>query len=192
MNPESRRLYEANRLTVIRQVHYSTKHENSIDVVLALNGIPVATAELKNPLTGQSAEHAKHQYKADRDPRERIFLFKQRALVHFAVDPDVVWMTTRLDGNKTFFLPFNKGNGTGAGNPDNPNGYKTAYLWEEVWQRDSLLDILGRFVHLQVDEKTVGGKKIRKEAMIFPAITSLSRSAPWRRTRKPRASARTT
>ncbi len=173
MNPESRRLYEANRLSITRQVHYSTKHENSIDVVLALNGIPVATAELKNPLTGQNAEHAKHQYKSDRDPRERIFEFKRRTLVHFAVDPDAVWMTTRLDGNKTFFLPFNKGNGTGAGNPDNPNGYKTAYLWEEVWQRDSLLDILGRFVHLQVDEKTVGGKKIRKEAMIFPRYHQL-------------------
>jgi type I restriction enzyme R subunit len=168
MNPESRRLYEANRLTVTRQVHYSTQHENSIDLLLSLNGIPVATAELKNPLTGQSAEHAKHQYKADRDPRERVFEFKRRTLVHFAVDPDVVWMTTRLEGNKTVFLPFNKGNGTGAGNPDNPAGYKTAYLWEEVWQRDSLLDILGRFMHLQVEEKTVGGKKIRKETMIFP------------------------
>ena len=173
MNPDSRRVYEANRLSVVRQVHYSTKHENSIDVVLALNGIPIATAELKNPMTGQTAEHAKHQYKSDRDPRERIFEFKRRALVHFAVDPDVVWMTTRLDGNKTFFLPFNKGNGTGAGNPDNPNGYKTSYLWEEVWQRDSLLDILGRFVHLQVDEKTVGGKKVRKEAMIFPRYHQL-------------------
>ncbi len=173
MNPESRRLYDANRLTVTRQVHYSTKHENSIDLLLSLNGIPVATAELKNPLTGQNAEHAKHQYKTDRDPRERVFEFKRRTLVHFAVDPDAVWMTTRLDGNKTFFLPFNKGNGTGAGNPDNPNGYKTAYLWEEVWQRDSLLDILGRFMHMQVEEKTVGGKKIRKEAMIFPRYHQL-------------------
>jgi type I restriction enzyme R subunit len=173
MNPESRQLYEANRLSITRQVHYSTKHENSIDVVLSLNGIPVVTAELKNPLTHQNAEHAKHQYKADRDPRERIFEFKRRAIVHFAVDPDVVWMTTRLDGNRTFFLPFNKGNGSGAGNPDNPRGYKTAYLWQEVWQRDSLLDILGRFVHLQVEEKTVGGRKIRKEAMIFPRYHQL-------------------
>jgi type I restriction enzyme, R subunit len=173
MNPESRRLYDANRLTVTRQVHYSTKNENSIDLVLSLNGIPVATAELKNPLTGQNAEHAKHQYKTDRDPRERIFEFKKRALVHFAVDPDVVWMTTKLDGNKTFFLPFNKGNGTAAGNPDNPKGYKTAYLWEEVWQRDSWLDILGRFIHLQVEERTVGGTKIRKESMIFPRYHQL-------------------
>jgi type I restriction enzyme R subunit len=173
MNPESRRLYEANRLTVTRQVHYSTRHENSIDLLLSLNGIPVATAELKNPLTGQNAEHAKHQYKADRDPRERIFEFKRRTLVHFAVDPDVVWMTTRLEGSKTVFLPFNKGNGTGAGNPDNPAGYKTAYLWEEVWQRDSWLDILGRFVHLQVEERTIGGKKVRKETMIFPRYHQL-------------------
>jgi type I restriction enzyme R subunit len=173
MNPESQRLYDANRLTVTRQVKYSIKNENSIDVVLSLNGIPVVTAELKNHLSGQNAEHAKHQYRSDRDPRERIFEFKRRTLVHFAVDPDVVWMATRLDGNKTFFLPFNRGNGTGAGNPDNPNGYKTAYLWEEVWQRDSLLDIIGRFVHLQVDEKTVGGKKIRKEAMIFPRYHQL-------------------
>jgi type I restriction enzyme, R subunit len=173
MNPESQRLYAANRLNVTRQVHYSTKHENSIDLVLSLNGIPISTAELKNPLSGQNAEHAKHQYRTDRDPRERIFAFKRRTIVHFAVDPDVVWMTTRLDGNKTFFLPFNKGNGTGAGNPDNPNGYKTAYLWEEVWQRDSLLDILGRFVHLQVEEKTVGGKTVRKESMIFPRYHQL-------------------
>ena len=130
MNPESKRLYEANRLTVTRQVHYSSKNENSIDLMLSLNGIPIATAELKNPFTGQNAEHAKQQYRNDRDPREPLFEFKKRTLVHFAVDPDVVFMTTRLDGNKTFFLPFNKGNGTGAGNPDNPKGYKTAYLWE--------------------------------------------------------------
>jgi type I restriction enzyme R subunit len=173
MNPDSQSLYDANRLSVTRQVHYSTRNENSIDLVLALNGIPVATAELKNPLSGQNAEHAKHQYKTDRDPRERIFEFKRRTLVHFAVDPDVVWMTTRLEGNKTVFLPFNKGNGTGAGNPENPHGYKTAYLWEEVWQRDSWLDILGRFVHLQVEEKTVAGRKIRKETMIFPRYHQL-------------------
>lgn len=174
LNPETARLYAANRLTVTRQVHYSTKHENSIDLVISLNGIPVATAELKNPMTGQTAEHAKHQYRADRDPRERIFEFKRRTLVHFAVDPDVVWMTTRLDGNKTYFLPFNRGRGTGAGNPDNPTGYKTAYLWEEVLARDSWLDILGRFIHLQVEEKTVGGRTIRKETMIFPRYHQLT------------------
>jgi type I restriction enzyme R subunit len=134
----------------------------------------VATAELKNPMTAQNVEHAKHQYRADRDPREKLFLFKARTLVHFAVDPDLVYMTTKLDGNKTHFLPFNLGNGTGAGNPDNPGGYKTAYLWQQVWQRDSMLDILARFVHLQVDERTFAGKKIRKETMIFPRYHQLT------------------
>jgi len=173
MNPDTQRLYEANHLTITRQLHYSTKNENSIDVVLSLNGIPVATAELKNPMTGQNVEHAKQQYKADRDPRERIFEFKKRTLVHFAVDPDEAYMTTRLDGSKTAFLPLNQGSGTGAGNPENPSGYKTAYLWEQVWQRDSWLDILARFIHLEVTEKTAGGKKIRKESMIFPRYHQL-------------------
>jgi type I restriction enzyme R subunit len=173
MNPDTERLYAANRLTVTRQVHYSTKNENSIDVVLSLNGIPVLTAELKNPMSGQNVGHALHQYRTDRDPRELIFDFKKRSLVHFAVDPDEVYMTTRLSGKKTFFLPFNLGDGTGAGNPENPDGYKTAYLWERVWQRDSLLDILARFIHLQVEEKKIGGKKIRKETMIFPRYHQL-------------------
>lgn len=173
MNPDTQRLYEANRLSLTRQLHYSTKNENSIDLTLSLNGIPVATAELKNPMTGQNVGHAKHQYRTDRDPREKIFEFKKRTLVHFAVDPDLVYMTTKLDGTKTFFLPFNRGDGTGAGNPDNPNGYKTAYLWEQVWQRDSWLDIIARFVHLQVEEKTVGEKRIRKETMIFPRYHQL-------------------
>ena len=173
MNPDTERLYAANRLTVTRQLHYSTKNENSIDVVLSLNGIPVVTAELKNPMSGQNVEHAKQQYRTDRDPRERIFEFKKRSLVHFAVDPDEVYMTTRLDGKKTRFLPFNLGDGTAAGNPENPDGYKTAYLWEQVWQRDSLLDILARFIHLQVEEKKIGGRKIRKETMIFPRYHQL-------------------
>jgi len=173
MNPDTQRLYQANRLTVTRQLHYSTKNENSIDVALSLNGIPVATAELKNPMSGQNVEHAKHQYKNDRDPREKIFEFKKRTLVHFAVDPDLVYMTTRLDGTKTFFLPLNLGDGTGAGNPHNPNGYKTAYLWEQVWQRDSWLDILARFIHLHVEEKTLAGKTKRTETMIFPRYHQL-------------------
>lgn len=174
MNPDTQRLYQTNRLTVTRQLCYSTKNENCIDVVLSLNGIPVATAELKNPLTGQNVEHAKRQYMTDRDPRERVLEFKRRTLVHFAVDPDLVYMTTKLDGTKTVFLPFNRGDGTGAGNPENPSGYKTAYLWEQVWRRDSWLDILARFVHLQVEEKTVGGRKIRKETMIFPRYHQLA------------------
>ncbi len=173
MNPDTLKLYQANRLTLTRQLKYSTKHENSIDMVIGLNGIPVATIELKNPMTGQTVEHAKHQYKNDRDPRETVFDFKKRTLVHFAVDPDLAYMTTRLSGTKTVFLPFNRGDGTGAGNALNPGGYKTAYLWEEVWQRDSWLDIIARFVHLQVEERIIGGKKIVKETMIFPRYHQL-------------------
>lgn len=174
MNPDTLALYKANLLTVTRQVHYSLKNENSVDLLLAVNGIPVATAELKNPMTSQNVEHSKHQYRNDRDPREKLFQFKARTLVHFAVDPDWVYMTSKLNGKGTFFLPFNRGNGTGAGNPDNPEGYKTAYLWEQVWERDVWLDILARFIHIQSDERTVGGKKIRKETMIFPRYHQLT------------------
>ena len=174
MNPDTLTLYEKNVLTITRQVHYSEKNRSlSVDVVLSLNGLPVATAELKNPFTGQTVKHAKKQYQQDRDPRERLFRFKHRALVHFAVDPDEVWMTTRLAGKNTFFLPFNKGRDGGKGNPDNPNGYKTTYLWEEVWERDSWLDILARFVHLEIKEEKKGGKKVRKETMIFPRYHQL-------------------
>jgi len=173
MNPETKRLYEANRLTVTRQLQYSEKHNKTLDLVLSLNGIPVATAELKNPMTGQTWRNAVHQYKNDRDPNDLIFRFGKRVLVHFAVDTDEVRMTTRLSGRNTHFLPFNRGDGTGAGNPENPGGYKTAYLWEQVLERDSFMDILARFVHLQVDEKRVGGKKIKSEAMIFPRYHQL-------------------
>lgn len=177
LNPETLRLYAMNMLTVTRQVYYSGTCEKSIDVVLALNGVPIVTAELKNPMSGQTAEHAKTQYRLDRDERELLFAFKQRALVHFAVDPDVVWMTTRLRGKETFFLPFNKGNGTGAGNPENPAGHRTSYLWEQTWQRDSLLDITARFLHLQVEERRftsgTAGRKVRKETMIFPRYHQL-------------------
>ena len=154
MNPETQALYAANRLTVTRQVKYSPASESSIDLVLSLNGLPIVTAELKNPMSGQTWRDAVWQYKTDRDPGEMIFRFKLRALVHFAVDPDEVHMTTKLGLKGTRFLPFNRGNGGGAGNPVNPGGYKTAYLWEQVWARDSLMDILARFLHLQADDKT--------------------------------------
>ena len=150
LNPETLRLYGLNRLTIARQVHHSPRSlAQPVDVVLVLNGLPVATAELKNPFTGQTYAHAIQQYK-ERDPRDRLFGFKRRALVHFAVDPDLVYMTSRLEGPATRFLPFNKGRDRGAGNPDNAQGYKTAYLREQVWARDCWLDILARFVHLQV------------------------------------------
>ncbi len=175
MNPETLALYGQNILTVTRQVHYSTKNAAlSVDVLLSLNGLPVATAELKNPFTGQTVEHAKKQYENDRDSREPLLRFKTRALVHFAVDPDEVYMTTKLAGKDTVFLPFNKGRDGGRGNPDNPvSGWKTAYLWEEVWQRDGWLDILARFVHLAVEEKLVAGKKVRKESLVFPRYHQL-------------------
>jgi len=173
LNPEIQELYEANRLTITRQVKYSTKHNNTLDVVLSLNGIPVATAELKNPMTGQTWQSAIYQYQHDRDPKDLMFQFKKRTLVHFAVDTDEAYMTTRLAGKSTYLLPFNLGDNHGAGNPENPNGYKTYYLWEHIWQRDSLLDILARFMHLEVKEKKINGKKIKKEKMIFPRYHQL-------------------
>lgn len=178
MNPETLDLCQKNRLTVTRQLFYGETHAKSLDLVLFLNGLPLVTAELKNPLSGQTVEDAKKQYKKDRDARELIFEFKKRALVHFAVDQDQVFMATRLSGDKTYFLPFNLGNNGHAGNPPAADGgYRTAYLWREVWQRDSLLDIFGRFMHLQVEEKRIlsdeGIKKITKETMIFPRYHQL-------------------
>lgn len=178
LNPLTQAEYAANRLVVTRQLQYSEAHHNSLDLVLLLNGLPLVTAELKNPMTGQTVEDAKLQYKRDRDGREAIFEFKKRALVHFAVDPDQVFMTTRLSGSQTHFLPFNRGDNGHAGNPPAADGgYRSAYLWREVWQRDSLLDILGRFMHLQVEEKRIlsdeGIKKISKETMVFPRYHQL-------------------
>ena len=176
LNPELEARYAANRLGLTRQLHFSPRSEKSLDVTLSLNGVPVATLELKNPLTDQRVEDARRQYKQDRDPREPIFEFKRRTLVHFAVDTESVLMTTRLAGTATRFLPFNKGCAGAAGNPPDPKGrtYRTAYLWEEVLQRDSLLDLLARFIHLQVDEKRDDrGRKVKTESMIFPRYHQL-------------------
>ena len=183
-NPANWSLFEKNVLSVTRQLYYSDQHKNSLDLVLFLNGLPIVTMELKNPLSGQTVEDAKKQYKKDRDHRELIFEFKKRALVHFAVDQDLVFMTTRLSGDKTFFLPFNLGSNPGgiecgAGNPNAADGgYKTAYLWREVFARNSMMDVLGRFMHLQVEDKRIltdkGIKKITKETMIFPRYHQLN------------------
>ncbi len=174
LNPELAERYARNRLGITRQLHYSPRSERSLDVTLSVNGIPIATAELKNPLTHQTVEHARRQYKQDRDPRELIFDFKKRTLVHFAVDTDAVLMTTRLAGEATHFLPFNQGDDGGAGNPVNPRGYRTGYLWEEVLARDSLLDLLARFVHIQVDEKRDDeGRKVKTEQLVFPRYHQL-------------------
>ncbi|GAB4495712.1 MAG: DEAD/DEAH box helicase family protein [Saprospiraceae bacterium] len=174
LNPETERLYNLNRLTVTRQVKYSLKNENSVDLLLSLNGLPVATVELKNQFTGQDTANARRQFIEDRDPAELLFQFKKRALVHFAVDTDEAYFTTFLNRGKTRFFPFNKGNNNGAGNPLNPNGHKTAYLWEEIWQKDSWLDIVGRFIHLETETKTEDGKKRKEERIIFPRYHQLT------------------
>lgn len=173
LNPDTLALYEKNRLKVVRQLYYSAKNKNSVDLVLSLNGLPVATLELKNHFTGQTASNARRQYAQDRDNRELLFAFKKRALVHFAVDPDEVYMTTRVNGNRTYWLPFNKGCDNGKGNPANPAGYKTSYLWESVLTKDSWLDIIHRFIHLQTEEYEFDGVMKKSEKLIFPRYHQL-------------------
>ncbi|MFK5987181.1 MAG: type I restriction endonuclease [Pseudomonadota bacterium] len=172
LNPETQALYEKNQLKVIRQIYYSKKNKNSVDLVLSLNGLPVATLELKNRFTGQNVSHAKKQYANTRDNKELLFTFKKRALVHFAVDDEEVYMTTRIDGNRTYWLPFNKGYQHGKGNPP-CEGYRTAYLWNEILAKDSWLEIIGRFVHLQTEEYEFEGHTRKKEKLIFPRFHQL-------------------
>lgn len=172
-----------NRLTVTRQVPCHPNDNRTLDMVLAVNGLPVSTIELKNPGTGQSWRNAVRQYKEDRDQRAPLFDFKKRALVHFAADPDEVHMTTRLAGEKTYFLPFNRGSHPGkiicgAGNPQHESGYRTGYFWEEVLQFASFLDILGHFMFLEKKEEKVedgrgGHRVVTKETMIFPRYHQL-------------------
>lgn len=174
LNPETATLYAGNRLQVYRQLRYSKRHDNEIDLVVAVNGLPVVSIELKNQFTNQTAaKQGKKQFIKDRDPNDLLFQFKKRALVHFTVDTDEVWMTTRLAGNETVFLPFNQGHNKAAGNPPNPNGHRTAYLWEDILTRDSLLDLLGRFVHLERKEVKVDGKMKTKENVVFPRYHQL-------------------
>lgn len=182
LNPEVIRLYESNILTCTRQFKYSTENENSIDMVLSLNGIPMAALELKNQITGQSVENAKMQFMYDRNPKELCFQFNKRFLVYFAVDLYEIAMTTELKGKNTFFLPFNQGsNGAGnvggAGNPKNATGYATSYLWESVLTKDVFMDILQRYIHLSVEEtKTVkDSKEVKKvsKKIIFPRYHQL-------------------
>lgn len=168
LNPEADELYQTNHLSVTRQLYYERVGKNSLDMVLSLNGLPIATIELKNQFSGQSVENAKKQYVYDREPNEPIFQFKKRALVHFAVDTDTAEMTTKLKGKDTSWLPFNLGYNNGAGNPPNPNGYRTSYLWEQVWKKDSFLDIIGKFLHVSVEEYELNGVKKKKETIIFP------------------------
>ena len=173
MNPETMRDYEGNILSVMRQVKYSGKNENSIDVVLFLNGLPIFTVELKNLLTGQTVKNAIRQYQADRDPKEKLLAFK-RCLTHFAVDTEQVFMTTELRGLATRFLPFNRGDKNASGNPMVAGKYKTHYLWEQVWARESVLDLLAHFVHVQVEEvENERGQKKKTETLLFPRYHQL-------------------
>lgn len=176
MNKTLNEQYAKNRFNVARQVYYSNKHNNSLDMVLFLNGLPLVVMELKNPLTNQTVEHAMKQLKTDRDPREQLFKFNERVAVYFAVDPDEVFMTTKLDKGKTYFLPFNKGNNGGKGNPlaygDN---YRTHYLWGKILAPDSLLDILYRFIFIKKDDiKDSNGETIgERQMLIFPRFHQL-------------------
>ena len=181
LNADLVRLYGANILSVIRQVRYSLKNENAIDVVLFVNGLPVATAELKNLLTGSTFRHAEKQYRTDRSPAsEPLLTFKRGAIVHFALDEDNVSMTTRLQNGRTRFLPFNRGRDGGAGNPDIEGEFRVAYLYADqpegkaVFSREVLLDIIGRFVHLDRQEtpKPDGTPEVR-ETLIFPRFQQL-------------------
>jgi type I restriction enzyme R subunit len=162
--------YDANRLTVVRQLHHSeSRPDQSLDMALFVNGIPTATVELKTPTSGQTVQHAMKQYQR-RTASDLIF--RARAVVHFAVDPHQVYMTTKLAGEATRFLPFNQGSGGagqkgGAGNPPNPAGYQTAYLWERVWGRDAWLGLLGEFVHVE-DVLDEVGKKTGATVTLFP------------------------
>lgn len=179
LNEETRRLHAANLFAVVRQLHYHPSEPGkqdgpSLDLGLFLNGIPIFTAELKNPLTGQTVEDAVRQYKNCRDPREPLFAYG-RCLAHFAVDPELVYVTTYLAGEQTRFLPFNQGKFGGAGNPSVPptrKGYATAYLWEDTWTRDSVLDLIRQFIH-EVEEEDEKGRKTGKRFLIFPRYQQL-------------------
>lgn len=177
LNEKSAVNYAANILKVTRQV--VTEDGERPDVVLSLNGIPLVTVELKNVLsaTHWTVDDAIEQYRQDRNPKGKLFAFKKRTLVHFAVDTEEVYMTTKLDGENTYFLPFNRGNQGGKGNPPVEGNVKTAYLWEGILTRHSFLEIIARFLHLNVEEKKVrtesGLRLLQKETMIFPRFHQL-------------------
>lgn len=172
--------YKANVIECYRQWYYSTTCKNSVDMVLAINGIPVFAFELKNQYTGQNIENAQRQWMYDRDSSEKCFTLNHRILAFFCVDHTNVCMTTAIKGPKTFFLPFNQGsegagNDGGKGNPPNPNGYPTAYLWEEVFQKDSMMDIVQKFINFQVTKEKKYGtdEEVVTKKLIFPRYHQL-------------------
>lgn len=182
LNPQAVQNYQANRFSVTRQVHFSQANpRQSLDMVIFLNGLPLVTFELKNNLTKQNVNHAKRQYREERDPKEPLFRFA-RCLVHLAVDDQEVWMTTELKGQATFFLPFNRGQGYGKpiyeavnhgkGNPLNPDGLMTAYLWQEVLTKESLSGIVEKYARIIQDKDSKTGKK-RPFQLVFPRFHQL-------------------
>lgn len=182
LNPDHLKLYQSNQFTVVRQLHYSEQNENSIDMVLFLNGLPIVTMELKNQLTGQNVKHSENQYRFDRDPKEPLLNFK-RCMVHFCVDNNRVSMTTRLAAQKTFFLPYNRD----LENPSVESGYRTKYLWEEILPPSSLMDVLENFVHLSKEkefffnDKTQKIDSVVKEVLVFPRYHQLDLIRKFRR-----------
>jgi len=171
LNEETQKLYQANFFTILRQLHYSEKNRKSLDIVLFLNGLPLFTGELKNPLSGQTVEDGIKQYREDRDPKEPLFKLGV-CLSHFAVDPNLVYMTTELLAHKTRFLPFNQGKDNGAGNPPSALNFSTAYLWEKIWHPDSILNLIQNFIILYEDDDDEG-KKTGKKRLIFPRYHQL-------------------
>lgn len=177
LNETSQQQYDANIIKITRQV--ITEYNERIDMVISVNGIPVSTIELKNEMsaTGWTVEDAKYQYRKERNPQGKLFEFKKRSLVHFAVDTQEVYMTTKLEGEKTRFLPFNHGFNDGKGNPPVENDVRTAYLWREVLRKDSLMELIGRFLHLSREERKIrtdsGFRYITSESMIFPRFHQL-------------------
>ena len=170
LNPTAQEMYRKNIFCVTRQLYYSKENSNSIDVMVSLNGMPVLTIELKNHYTGQTIENAIKQYQTDRDPND-LLLAPKRCAVHFAVDDDDISMCTWLCGKSSWFLPFNKGVNGGAGNPVNPNGVRTSYLWEDILAKESLSDILENYAQVikKKDEKT----NKEKVSVIWPRYHQL-------------------
>ena len=179
LNDVAVKRYEQNVCQCIRQWHYSEQNNNSVDMMLAINGIPVVAIELKNQLTGQTVDNAKLQWQYDRDQREPAFWLNHRILAYFAVDLYEAWMTTELKGTDTYFLPFNQGsngagNDGGAGNPQaEDDNYVTSYIWENVLQKDSLLDIIQKFISFEVKTEKKDGKNVTKKRLIFPRFHQL-------------------
>ena len=182
LNPDALAQFASNALTVTRQARCHPGKGDTVDLLFALNGVPVATCELKNPMTGQTWQHAVSQYRTDREPGAPLFRFGKRALVHFAADPDEVHMTTRLAKGDTRFLPFNRGSHPGEvecgkGNPSHPSGYRSGYFWGEVLERDCFLDVLGSYMFTERREEKVddakGTRTVKRETLVFPRYHQL-------------------